>query len=132
MTVQTGEVIDGRFIVEQRLGAGGAAEVFAVRHRTLQTLFVLKVLTIRQKSVQRRLILEGKVQSGLRHPHIVGVSDVVEVHGMSALVLEYVHGPNLATVIQSAPPVEPSDWSCWPAPRSTVRDHWSQSWTGPP
>ena len=104
MTVQTGEVIDGRFIVEQRLGAGGAAEVFAVRHRTLQTLFVLKVLTIRQKSVQRRLILEGKVQSGLRHPHIVGVSDVVEVHGMSALVLEYVHGPNLATVIQSAPP----------------------------
>jgi serine/threonine-protein kinase len=92
--VQPGSTID-RFVVEERLGQGGMASVYRVRHAALGSLHALKVLELRFESVRQRLVLEGQVQARLAHPNIVAVTDLVEVEGAPGLILEYVAGPSL-------------------------------------
>ncbi len=89
-----GRVVD-RYVIEELLGQGGVGVVYRVRHRQLGTLHALKVLHPGADGMRRRFELEGLVQARLRHPNIVAVSDVLELDGMPALLMEYVAGPTL-------------------------------------
>lgn len=93
-----GELVDSRYVVESLLGRGGMAAVYLMRHTTLGSYHALKVLELDRPSVRERLVKEGMIQSRLRHPNIVAVTDAIEVNGHAALIMEYVHGPNLAAV----------------------------------
>ncbi len=95
-----GTVVDGRYVVEDQLGAGGMAVVYRVRHRTLGTPMALKLLTVNRGSVKDRLLREGRVQAALRHPNIVAVLDTVTIGEKVGLVMEYVRGPNLYSLLR--------------------------------
>lgn len=93
-TLEPGSLVD-RYVVEERIGEGGMAAVYRVRHQTLKSRHALKVLTITNEGVRKRLVQEGQVQAGLRHPNVVAVSDVLEVGGNPGLLMEYIQGPAL-------------------------------------
>ncbi len=93
--LQPGEVVE-RYRVELTLGEGGAATVYRVRHTTLGTLHALKVLHVQHPTMRARLVDEGRIQARLRHENIVQVSDVIEVRGSPALLMEFVAGGSLA------------------------------------
>lgn len=95
----SGTVIDNRYVVEDRLGSGGMAVVYRVRHRTLGTPMALKLLTVNRGSVKDRLLQEGRVQAALRHPNVVAALDTVELGEKIGLVMEYVRGPTLHALI---------------------------------
>lgn len=98
--LEVGSCIE-RYVVERVLGAGGTAMVYLVRHETLGTRHALKVLTITSEGIRNRLITEGRVQGKLKdHPNIVAVYDVLDVQGSPGLVLDYVDGPSLETVLR--------------------------------
>lgn len=99
MELAPGTRVD-RYVVEQLLGRGGMASVWRVRHETLDAPFALKVLELTQRSVKARLMDEGRIQAGLRHPNIVSVIDAVDVEGHPGLVMEYVDGPTLEDVLR--------------------------------
>jgi hypothetical protein len=101
-TLQIGRQIE-RYEVVRPLGVGGMAEVYLVRHVTLQTVHALKLLSLSGPGLGRRLVEEGRVQARIEHPNIVRVSDVLEVDGAPALVMEFVDGPDLSTWIQRGP-----------------------------
>jgi serine/threonine protein kinase len=84
-----------RYAVEAVIGRGGMAVVYRVRHATLGTHHAMKVLSLGGPGVRERLMQEGRLQGQLRHPNIVAVTDVLEVGGNPALVLELVDGPTL-------------------------------------
>jgi serine/threonine-protein kinase len=92
--LEAGDAVE-RYVVERLLGEGGMADVYRVRHRTLQSPMALKVLRVNARSIQERLVQEGKLQAQLRHPNIVEVRDVLDVGGFPALLLELVEGPTL-------------------------------------
>ncbi|MEQ1508423.1 MAG: protein kinase, partial [Myxococcota bacterium] len=98
-----GETVE-RYTVASLLGEGGMAEVYLVHHVTLQTRHALKVLTLTGPTLHDRLVAEGRVQAQLRHSNVVAVTDVLDVKGMPALVMEYVDGPDLARWIRSHRP----------------------------
>ena len=104
MELVPGTEIDNRYVVEARIGQGGMAEVFCVRHLHLDTQHALKVLTVGGRSLQRRLMQEGRVQAALRHPNIVAVTDVVMVEGAPGLVMEFVAGPPLDELLNNVEP----------------------------
>ena len=97
--LRIGEAID-RYVVEGFLGRGGMAVVYKVRHRDLDSLHALKVLTIHSTSIRKRLHQEGRAQAKLRHANIVSVTDLVDVNGAPGLVMECVEGPDLSHVLQ--------------------------------
>jgi hypothetical protein len=71
------------------------ATVYLARHETLGSLHALKVLRVDVPEIKRRLMAEGRVQSAIRHPNVVSVTDIVDGDVGVALVMEYVDGPAL-------------------------------------
>ena len=94
-----GQVVE-KYTVLGVLGQGGMATVYKVRHNLLGTVHALKVLHQSRPSIRRRLMLEGQVQARLRHNHIVSVTDVLELEAGIGLVLEFVEGTDLETLIR--------------------------------
>ncbi len=94
MELAPGTEVD-RYIVEKAIGRGGMAVVYRVRHSRLGTVHALKVLSLPSAAIQDRLLQEGRVQANLRHPNVVSVTDVIDVHGTPGLVMEFVDGPSL-------------------------------------
>ena len=92
--LRIGHTID-RYRIEALIGQGGMAAVYRARHAQLDSLHAVKVLFITAPQVRERLLREGKVQANLRHTNVVSVTDVLEVQGAPALVMEYVDGPAL-------------------------------------
>ena len=99
IALSAGERID-RYRVDTKLGEGGMALVYRVQHVQLGTWHALKVLRSSWAPIRDRLLLEGRVQAQLQHPNIVAVTDVVEVHGAPGLVMEYVAGPSLDSLLR--------------------------------
>ncbi len=85
MELAPGTVLD-RYIVEGPLGEGGMAVVYRVRHERLGTLHALKLLQRANRDLTRRLLREGRLQGAIRHPHVVSVTDVIDVWGTPGLV----------------------------------------------
>ena len=99
MELQRGAVV-GRYTIEAELGAGGMATVYPVRHTSLGTLHPLKVLHDRRSGLHERLVREGRLQGALRHPGVLLVTDLLDIDGAPALVLEYVDGPTLGDLLR--------------------------------
>ncbi len=102
MPLAIGETINGCTVL-QRLGAGATACVHLVRHEASGVLYALKVLEHTSEDIRRRLVDEGKAQRQLKHPNIVDVFDIMEVDGQPALLMEYVDGPSLESVLEQGP-----------------------------
>lgn len=94
-SLEIGTLIAERYAVEQLVGLGGLAEVYRVRHLELGSVHALKLLTWNRKSLTERLLLEGRIQAQLQHPHIVRVTDVVRIDRRVGLLLEFIEGPSL-------------------------------------
>lgn len=76
------------------------ATVYLVRHVDLGTAYAMKVLHVPAAAIQQRLLLEGRVQSRLRHANLVAVTDMVDVESAPGLVMEWVAGPPLDQWLQ--------------------------------
>jgi serine/threonine-protein kinase len=98
-----GQRVD-RYDIEGLIGEGGMAEVYRVRHRTLGSIHALKLLKLHAPSLRERLLQEGRTQATLRHPNVVSVTDVVDVDGAPALILDFIDGPSLETWLDTHRP----------------------------
>ena len=101
--LKPGDIVE-RYRIESILGEGGTARVYRVRHTTLETVHALKVLTLDHPKIRERLIAEGKAQAKLIHPNIVPVRDVLDTGGAPALLMDFVPGPSLDTVLRKGLP----------------------------
>jgi len=113
-----------RYTVETLVGTGGMASVYRVRHDALGTRHALKVLAVANRTVEKRLLLEGRVQARLRHPNIVSVSDIISVGGSYGLIMEYVDGPPMDVWLRhEKPSLEQIDALAIPIMRGVAAAH---------
>lgn len=87
------------YVVERPLGRGGQAEVWAARHRHLDTVHALKLLHHGQTE---RLLREGQTQATLDHPNVVPVRDAIQTPFGLVLVMPLVEGPSLQRLLTHA------------------------------
>ena len=105
-------VLDGTYRILRRIGDGGMGEVYEARHARLAGRYAIKVLnmaSIAQPEAVARFRREAQVTSALRHPGIVQIIDFnTTAAGISYLVMEYLEGANLETIIdgEGAQPLE--------------------------
>ncbi len=102
-----GALLEGRYRLEHRLGAGGMGEVWQARDLRLDREVAVKVISrgvAGDHLLEERFRKEARTAAGLTHPRIVTVHDhgEVEVDGRPVLflVMELVRGRPLTAVLR--------------------------------
>jgi serine/threonine protein kinase len=95
-----GQVLDGKYRLRERLGAGGMGAVYRADQLAMDREVAVKVIQpslARQPDVVRRLLREAKGTFAVDSPHAVRVIDcAVTGDGMPYVVLEYLAGRTAA------------------------------------
>ena len=97
--VAPGVVLEGRYLLEERLGNGSFGVVFRARDQRLGKPVAIKVLKSALGDSQEaleRLRRESRAAAELRHPHAVEVYELrVTPDSVAFLVMEYLEGRGL-------------------------------------
>lgn len=96
--VHTGQIIGGRYRLEERLGAGGHGEVWRAADLRLHERPVALKRTRYDGDAggAERVRREAENLARINHPHVVAVLDVVDDGGEVWVVMEYVAGRPLS------------------------------------
>ena len=104
-----GSVIDGRYRVIEVIGRGGMGMVYKVSHTRMGKIAAMKVLHHEFESddeVVARFRREADAVSRLHHPNSVQIFDFGMTEGALYLIMEFVRGMDLGTVIDRDGPLE--------------------------
>jgi serine/threonine-protein kinase len=110
--LQSGQVINGTYLVDHRLGFGGMADVFLVTHARIPRQFALKLLRVEigeQRDFLDRFRREAEILASIRSAHIVDVIDWDYTYdGQPFIAMEYLEGETLSALLQrqGALPIE--------------------------
>ncbi len=107
-----GKIVGDRYHLIGGLGQGGLGTVYLAKHRHLNQLFAVKFLEVEaivapgaddeenlKEQYRKDFLREAQVASLIRHDSVVRVSDFGEHGRMPFLVMEYVPGPSLLSVL---------------------------------
>ncbi len=99
----------GNYLLVDQLGSGASGHVFKARHKTSGRLTAIKVLstdTAQDATAVKRFEREMQAAGRLAHPNIVKTFDAGQWNGQHYLVMEYVEGRDLASVVKSNGPLD--------------------------
>jgi eukaryotic-like serine/threonine-protein kinase len=106
-----GELIAGRYELEELVGSGGMSSVYRAHDRLLERPVALKILHEqfgRDDDYVERFRREARAVAQLTHPNIVTVIDRGEQDGRQFIVFEYIDGLNLKELIEQEGTLSPS------------------------
>ena len=106
-----GRLVLGQYRLLDELGRGGMGQVFKAYHTVMGRIVALKVLWPTQHEndlAQGWFEREVRTLTQLQHPNIVLAYDANEVDGVRFLVMEYVEGQNLQSLVV--------EWGSLPVP----------------
>ncbi|GAA0279718.1 serine/threonine-protein kinase [Cryptosporangium japonicum] len=102
-------VLDGRYEIEERLGGGGASDVYQARDLRLGRHVAVKMFRTRAGAhSDRRCGDEARLLAALNHPGLVALYDVGWYEDHEYLVMQLVEGRTLGRRI-AAGPLSPRD-----------------------
>ena len=104
-SVQPGQIIQ-HYRILGKIGQGGMGEVYKAEDQKLGRIVALKLLPAEaqeEKNAKRRLLQEARAASALNHPHIVTIHSIEESDGSLFIVMEYVEGETLKSIIERGP-----------------------------
>ena len=102
-TMNEGMLLNNRYQLLERLGAGGMSDVFRARDLMLERSVAIKVLHedySNDNAFQQRFRQEARAAANLSHPNIVTVHDFGFDHGQLFIVMEYIPGKDLKTLLR--------------------------------
>ncbi|MGP3988468.1 serine/threonine-protein kinase [Streptomyces sp. 3N207] len=115
---QRGQLVDGRFELLERLGAGGMGTVWRARDITLHREVALKEVrppaepddpdaapedSAGSRALRERVLREARALARLSHPHVVTIHHIVDGGPYPWLVMELVAGPSLERRLGQGP-----------------------------
>ncbi len=98
-----GMLLNNRYQLLEKLGSGGMSDVFRARDLMLERSVAIKVLHENysdDSAFQQRFRQEARAAANLSHPNIVTVHDFGLDHGQLFIVMEYIPGKDLKTLLR--------------------------------
>jgi serine/threonine protein kinase len=109
--VGPGVVLAGRYLLEERLGTGSFGVVYRARDQQTQRPVAVKVLRSSlgdSREALERQRRESQAAAALAHPHAVCVHELrITPESIAFLVMEYLEGRSLETLLRSERPLTP-------------------------
>jgi serine/threonine-protein kinase len=106
--VIVGEVVAGRYELEELVGAGGMSSVYRAHDRVLDRYVAIKILHerfSREEDYLERFRREARAAAQLSHPNIVTVIDRGDEEGRPYIVFEFVDGETLKRLVEREAPL---------------------------
>jgi serine/threonine protein kinase len=108
-----GSILDGKYRIDDVIGAGSMGTVFRARHLTLSAWRAIKVMRAdlaEDENFVERFQLEARLLEGLRHPNLVALYDFARLpDGTWYIVSEFVEGETLAAFLAAGKRLTPSE-----------------------
>ncbi|HEX2121505.1 MAG TPA: serine/threonine-protein kinase, partial [Thermoanaerobaculia bacterium] len=96
----TTELLDGKYEIVDRLGAGGMGQVYKAVHSFLGATRVIKVIhphISENRDANDRFLREARAATKIQHPNVAAMHDFSSLpDGSHYMVSEYIDGENLA------------------------------------
>ena len=105
-----GEVLSGRYELEELVGAGGFGSVYRARDRKTKQIVAVKVLDVRlarDSAYTKRFHREALISRSLRSRHVVKVHSSGTDQGTHYLVMEFIDGMTLREILRRDSALEP-------------------------
>jgi eukaryotic-like serine/threonine-protein kinase len=104
-----GQVLAGKYRVDERLSGGGMGTVYRGTHVLMDKTVAIKVLRstlAADEKIVARFSREARAASRISHPHALSVTDFGEAdNGVVFLVMEYLSGKTLKEIIREDGPM---------------------------
>jgi tRNA A-37 threonylcarbamoyl transferase component Bud32 len=100
----------GNYLIESVIGRGGMSVVYRARHSRLGTAAALKVLAPELSSddtFRERFLREAQLAAGIDHPNVIPIHDMGIHDGSLYIVMRYVAGGDLRTLLVESGPLAP-------------------------
>ena len=105
-----GRTLDEKYIVEERLGAGGMGAVYRARHLSMDRPVAIKFLHqrfVEDEAARSRFQTEARTAVKLRHANAVSVTDFGQTaEGVIYIVMELLEGRTLREILTREAPLE--------------------------
>ena len=110
MTDMVGKILHNRYKILRPVGVGGMAEVYLAQDMLLDREVAVKILRAQfnnDKSLLEQFRREAQSAARLIHPSIVNIFDVCEENSLYFIVMEYVDGRTLKSILEEQGPLKP-------------------------
>jgi serine/threonine-protein kinase len=101
--MESGALLNKRYQLLEQLGTGGMSNVYRARDLMLERSVAIKVLHenySKDPAFQERFKMEARAAANLSHPNIVTVHDFGFDFGQLFIVMEYIPGKDLKSVLR--------------------------------
>jgi serine/threonine protein kinase len=105
MTVKSPQI--GNYKVLGKLGEGGMAIIYKALQPALQRTVVLKKLKDPNREIINRFKQEALLSASFNHENLAAIYDFLYIGKSYYLVMEYIDGEDLRTIIDSMSPISP-------------------------
>jgi len=105
---QGGSLVMGEYVILAELGAGGMGQVYKARHRRMERVVALKVMSAaatKDEAAVKRFQREVRAAARLEHPNIVAAHDAGQAGGVHFLVMQFVDGGDLSQLVKAQGPL---------------------------
>lgn len=95
-----------RYQIERPIGSGGMGEVYRAHDNRLGRTVAIKILphqAAADATFRQRFLNEARTASALNHPNIVAIHDICTDNDVDFIVMEFIDGLTLETLIAKAP-----------------------------
>lgn len=107
--LEIGSLVDGKYKILSEIGHGGMSVVYmAINEKANKTWAIKEVRkdgVLDFESVRQGLIVETDMLKKLKHPHLPSIVDVIENENSFLIVMDYIEGNALDTILQEYGPL---------------------------
>jgi serine/threonine protein kinase len=105
LQIEPGQILAGKYRVEEEIGSGGMGIVVSARHVTMGHRLAIKLLKVHEdkdpSGAVARFVREARAAARIQSDHVVRVIDVSALpDGTPYMVMEYLEGEDLRQVLE--------------------------------
>src|SRR3954469_19715706 len=107
--LEPGALVAG-YRIESVVGRGGMGVVYRARELDLDRVVALKVVApelLEDPGIRARFVREARTAASIEHPNVIPVHAAGERDGVAFLVMRFVEGDDLRTLVQRDGPPAP-------------------------
>src|SRR5262249_53216732 len=113
-TIKEGEIVFGKYLLEEKIGEGGMGEVWRVENVPLQRESALKLVKpeyAQNDKGWKRFEREARLMAKITHPHAVAIYDYRRTQSMGYIEMEFVPGRSLEKYLKDQKKPMSLEWT---------------------